>query len=668
VRIAIVTWRDLTHPMAGGSEVLVDELARGMQERGHEVSVICGGPVSPEAARCRPYRLIEAGGTFSQYLLAPYLCERRTPGADVLIDVENGIPYFSPLWHRGPRMCLVNHVHTDQWADRFPRALALVGKLAETKAMPVAYRHDVFVAVSQSTAEALMSLGVDADRIRVIEIGVSPRYWARPGLSAVRRAPGFGPPSKSLTPLFVTVGRLVPHKRVQLLLEVWGRVQPVVGGRFVIVGDGPEAGRLRDLLPPGAELAGRLTDTERDDLMASAWLLVHGAHHEGWGMTIMEAASAGTPALALDAPGVRDAIVDGMTGVLASDAEDMAKHWVELATAPATLSRMADAAMRRASHQSWDRTVEQYLALASELSARRRLLETNSRSTAGRRRLDDSIPRVFSSSSSSGALSSTGTLKRGDAPASTRKRRNGAAVVRTDGFRRSVELFKGFLRQFDDPDAFYSMLASDTVAMVARYARIDGATVLDVGGGAGYFARAFEEAGSRSTFVEVDWGEMHDRGGPLATGVIGDATRMPIVDCSFDVAHSSNVIEHVADPRAMFTEMLRVVRPGGLVFIAFTNWWSPFGGHETSPWHWLGGEFAARRYESRHGHPPKNRYGSSLFPLHISELLGFAREHPEATLLDALPRYYPSSTRPLVRIPVLREVATWNLAIAMRKH
>jgi SAM-dependent methyltransferase len=118
----------------------------------------------------------------------------------------------------------------------------------------------------------------------------------------------------------------------------------------------------------------------------------------------------------------------------------------------------------------------------------------------------------------------------------------------------------------------------------------------------------------------------------------------------------------------MFEEMLRVVRPGGIAFLAFTNWWSPFGGHETSPWHWLGAERAVRRYERRHGEPPKNRYGRSLFRLHIHEVLSWARDRPDATLIEAFPRYYPWWTRRLAGVPVVREVATWNLAIAMRKH
>lgn len=150
--------------------------------------------------------------------------------------------------------------------------------------------------------------------------------------------------------------------------------------------------------------------------------------------------------------------------------------------------------------------------------------------------------------------------------------------------------------------------------------------------------------------------------------VLGDGCRLPFADSSFDISHSSNVIEHVSDPRAMFDEMLRVLRPGGVAFLAFTNWWSPFGGHETSPWHYLGGMRAAQRYERHRGGPPKNLYGTSLFPLHIGQVLGWARSDPRVVLLDSFPRYYPRWARPLMTWPGLREVATWNAAIVLRKR
>ena len=115
-------------------------------------------------------------------------------------------------------------------------------------------------------------------------------------------------------------------------------------------------------------------------------------------------------------------------------------------------------------------------------------------------------------------------------------------------------------------------------------------------------------------------------------------------------------------------ELLRVVRPGGLVFISYTAWSSPWGGHETSPWHFLGGEYAARRYERTVGRPPKNRYGETMFPTRVADGLRWARSQPDAWLIEAAPRYHPDWATFVVDLPGVREVATWNLMMVLRRR
>ena len=107
--------------------------------------------------------------------------------------------------------------------------------------------------------------------------------------------------------------------------------------------------------------------------------------------------------------------------------------------------------------------------------------------------------------------------------------------------------------------------------------------------------------------------------------LLGSGLALPLADASVGVAFSSNVLEHVPEPETMAEEMVRVTRAGGFVVLSYTLWWSPWGGHETAPWHYLGGERAARRYRRRHGHEPKNRFGGSLFPLTAGRMLRWAR-------------------------------------------
>lgn len=246
-----------------------------------------------------------------------------------------------------------------------------------------------------------------------------------------------------------------------------------------------------------------------------------------------------------------------------------------------------------------------------------------------------------------------------------------------NGLARSVRLVRAFRHEQRQPERFYRVLADDSVRQLSRYAEVEGARVLDVGGGPGWFDEAFARAGAAYHAVERDEAELGAlRGrrasaaggfGPLRV-VAANGGALPFADGAFDVCFSSNVLEHVPAPIAMLDEMVRVTHRGGIVACAFTNWLSPWGGHETAPWHFLGGDRAARRYQRRHGHPPKNRYGSTLFAVHVGQVLRWARRHPGAELVDARPRYYPDWCRPIVAVPGLRELATWNLLVVLRRR
>jgi SAM-dependent methyltransferase len=236
------------------------------------------------------------------------------------------------------------------------------------------------------------------------------------------------------------------------------------------------------------------------------------------------------------------------------------------------------------------------------------------------------------------------------------------------GLTRSIKLFRGFLNEQSDPVSFYRYLADDTVREVSRYCQLTGAKVLDVGGASGYVGEAFGDAGAWTLTVEHDADQMREHGRRLRQGALADGRALPVMNGTFDVSYSSNVLEHVQRPEKMLSEMVRAVCPGGIVFVTFTNWYSPWGGHETSPWHYFGGEWAAEHYERHYGKPAKNRFGTSLFKLHVSEVLGWAEACPEVEVLDAFPRYYPHWCRGLVKVPGLRELLTWNLALVMRRR
>jgi len=248
------------------------------------------------------------------------------------------------------------------------------------------------------------------------------------------------------------------------------------------------------------------------------------------------------------------------------------------------------------------------------------------------------------------------------------RRRRAAA----SGLRRSVRLFRLFLAEQNDPEAFYASLAEDTVRQVASHTDLAGRTVVDVGGGGGWFTAAFRARGAHCYLFEPDRAELGLRTelGPLgapAGAVLADGYWLPVRDGGADVTFSSNVLEHVPDPMGLIEEMIRVTRPGGLVYLSYCNWYSPWGGHEMSPWHYLGPGYARRRYLRRHRREPKHECGVNLFPVHIGPVLRALRARPDVSIIEARPRYYPRWCRLLVRLPGLREVATWNLMLIMRR-
>jgi SAM-dependent methyltransferase len=237
------------------------------------------------------------------------------------------------------------------------------------------------------------------------------------------------------------------------------------------------------------------------------------------------------------------------------------------------------------------------------------------------------------------------------------------------GLRRSIELFKLFRAEQSDPDSFYTFLAADTVRELARHADLRKARAIDIGGGPGYMADALRSQGASCCMLEYDHAEMHGHGRKPDRAVRGDAMALPVRTGSFDVVHSSNVLEHVPDPRAMLSEMARALVPGtGVGYVAFPNWLSPWGGHETAPWHWLNKRYSVERYIRKHGKRPKNEIGVSLFAVHIHEVVSWFGSRPDLEVLWMGPRYYPRWASPMVRVPLAREVVTWNLCTVFRRR
>jgi SAM-dependent methyltransferase/predicted O-methyltransferase YrrM len=246
------------------------------------------------------------------------------------------------------------------------------------------------------------------------------------------------------------------------------------------------------------------------------------------------------------------------------------------------------------------------------------------------------------------------TIERGD-----------AEVDRPVGAARVRELWRLFRNEREDPEPFYTWLADELAAdLERRHGALAGRTLLDLGCGPGYYTAALRARGA--TVVPVDNSADELGPDPIAGALLADASALPLPDGSADGVVCSNLLEHTPDAAGVIREIERVLRPGGWAYLSWTNWYSPHGGHEMSPYHLLGPSRGPRLYERLHGPPRKNRYGEGLFPVHIGSTLRLISGRPGLRVSAAEPRYWPR-LRFLVRVPGLREVACWNCVIHLER-
>jgi SAM-dependent methyltransferase len=231
-----------------------------------------------------------------------------------------------------------------------------------------------------------------------------------------------------------------------------------------------------------------------------------------------------------------------------------------------------------------------------------------------------------------------------------------------------LTLWRLWRNERTDPQTFYDHLADRAVVDLEHwFGPLNGQLIADVGCGPGWYTRAFRRAGAEVLPIDADEDELARSGERLEGAVIGDAMALPFEDGSVDGLFSSNMLEHTPDSRRVLTEFQRVLRPGGWVYLSWTNWLSPWGGHDMTPYHFLGPKLGVKLYQQRHGHDEQRCiYGVSLWPVHIGSTLRFIRSLPDIQILATEPRYWPR-LRFLASVPILREFVTWNCVVRMRK-
>jgi glycosyltransferase involved in cell wall biosynthesis len=371
----MLAWRDLDDPESGGSELHADKIAAAWAAAGVDVSLRTAmAPGHPERARRNGYTVVRKAGRYSVFPRTAFSGALGRSGPwDGLVEIWNGMPFFSPVWARCPRVVFLHHVHAEMWRMVLPPRLARVGETVEFKLAPPLYRRTRILTLSPSSRREIIELlGLPPANISVMPPGIDPRY----------RPSG----ERSPHPLVLAVGRLVPVKRFDILIDALVRLRadhPTM--EAIIVGEGYERADLEARVrAAGAggwlRLPGRVDDDELIDLYRRAWVLTSASAREGWGMTITEAAACGTPAVATKIAGHTDAVVDGETGLLVSDPRELTSALHSVLADPALHTRLRARALAHAATFTWEATARgTFAALVQEAARRHRRAQRTAR-------------------------------------------------------------------------------------------------------------------------------------------------------------------------------------------------------------------------------------------------------------------------------------------------
>ncbi len=325
----VLNERDLANPLAGGAEVHQNEVFGRLASRGFPVTLICAGyPGAAPVGDERGMRVLHVGNRYSFYARGPLVARRlvRDVGDRALVvENLNKLPFYGPLWSAVPVLGLVHHLFGATAFRQVSFPVAAVTYLSE-RPIPRIYRKVPMIAVSPSTRDDLIARGVPAANVTFIPNGLDHELY-RP----VPTAPG---------PIVLSLGRVETYKRIDVVVDALPRVLArVPSAKLVVVGRGEAVAGLEQHvarlgLQSAVEFRGFVDEREKVALYQSARVFVNPSEKEGWGLTVLEAAACGAPAVASDSPGLRDSVRHDETGLLVphGDADACASALLRLLT------------------------------------------------------------------------------------------------------------------------------------------------------------------------------------------------------------------------------------------------------------------------------------------------------------------------------------------------
>ena len=348
-RMLIMNWRDLKNPVAGGAELFTHEVAKRLGRRGYEVTIFSSlFPGSLREEVIDGVRVVRNGGRYTVYKRAQNFYLEHKDEFDLVIDEVNTRPFFALKYVKNRAViALIHQLAKEYWFYETPFPISHIGYYLLEKHWLSKYVDIPTITVSESTKTDLVKLGFT--NVHVVTQGLS--------IKPLKRVP-----EKADKPTMLFVGRLKKAKFPDHAIKAFNIVKhKIPSAQLWVVGDGYLRKELERNCCEGVVFFGKVSDDLKFELMKKAHLIIVPSIREGWGLVITEANACGTPAVAYDVSGLRDAVRNMETGVLVpfNDINGLVNSSLNLLTEEKLRLGMSENALRWAGRFCWDKTAEE---------------------------------------------------------------------------------------------------------------------------------------------------------------------------------------------------------------------------------------------------------------------------------------------------------------------
>ena len=352
MKILLLNWQDIKNPYGGGAEVHMHEIFKRIVARGHSVTLFCSSfPGAPTEEVIDGIRIIRQGSRnlFNYFVPLRYYSQFRHERYDIVVDDINKIPFFTPLFVKEPLVGIVHHLFGKSIFVEVSLPAGLYVNIAERISFPI-YRDIPIAVVSESTKQEMIAQRFPESNLHIVSNAIDHTLYRPLGRQL------------SSCPLIGYLGRLKKYKSVDHLLKAFQIVlHEIPNARLIVVGDGDVRQQLQELagklnIAASSEFTGYVSSEEKVRWLNQMDIVVNPSAKEGWGLTVIEANACGTPVVASDVPGLRDAVIDGETGLLYEygNIEQLAEKILLLLRDEHLRLRLAAGALSYAQSLTWD--------------------------------------------------------------------------------------------------------------------------------------------------------------------------------------------------------------------------------------------------------------------------------------------------------------------------